>query len=140
MQGRNPVFKQRLRAGYFGLHVPVYRRGEVLFELTPDLSADFADDCFPALGYLVGQTVGDRIPVIAGIREATCDQLKALGAAAAASGSVALYHLVGVTPEARTLEEALGGRTPMERIPVGRREIANVVAQMSTGQGGPVDV
>jgi len=128
------------RVPYFGLHVPECRRGEVLFELTPDLSAHFADECFPALGYLVGQTVGDRIPVITGIREATFDRLKALGAAAAASGSVALYHLVGITPEARTLEEALGGQTPVERIPVGRREIANVMAQMSTGQGGPVDV
>jgi hypothetical protein len=112
----------------------------VLFELEADLSADFADHHFPALGYLVGQAAGDRVPVIMGIREASFDQLKAFGAAAAASGSVALYHMPGITPEARTLEEALGGQPPVERIRVGRREIASVMAQMSTGQGGPVDV
>jgi len=128
------------RVPYFGLHMPERRRGEVLFELDPELSANFADDCFPALGYLVGQTVGDRIAVIAGVREATFDQLKAFGAAAAASGSVALYHMVGITPEARTMDEALGGQSPAERIAVGRRDIADVMAQMSTGQGGPVDV
>jgi len=128
------------RVPRFGLHVPESRRGEVLFELDPDLSASFEDYFFPALGYLVGQVTADRIPVIVGVRQTTFDQLKAFGAAAAASGSVALYHMVGFTPEARTLEEALGGRLPAERISVGRREIARTMEQMSTGQGGAVDV
>ncbi len=128
------------RVPRFGLHLPERRRGEVLFELDPDLSAGFADHYFPALGYLVGQRVGDRIPVIAGLPRATFDQLKAFGAAAAASGSVALYHMVGITPEARTMEEAFGGRPPVERLRVGRQEIARILDQMSTGEGGPVDV
>jgi hypothetical protein len=128
------------RVPYFGLHVPERRRGEILFELDPDLAAGFADHYFPALGYLVGQTVGDRIPVIAGVRQATFDQLKALGAASAASGSVALYHMVGITPEARTVEEAFGGRPPAKRIRIGKPEIARTLEQMSTGEGGAVDV
>lgn len=128
------------RVPRFGLHLPEHRRGEVLFELDPDLSANFEDHDFPVLGYLVGQVTGDRIPVIVGIREATFDQLKAFGAAAAASGSVALYHLVGITPEARTLDEAFGGRPPVERIFVGKREIARTLEQMSSGNGGTVDV
>jgi predicted aconitase len=128
------------RVPRFGLHVPESRRGEVLFELDPDLSASFVDHFFPALGYLVGQVTGDRIPVILGVKHATFDQLKAFGAAAAASGSVALYHMVGITPEARTLEEAFGGQPPAERVGVGPREIAQTVEQMSTGQGGAVDV
>lgn len=128
------------RVPRFGLHVPECRRGEVLFELDPELSARFEDHFFPALGYLVGQVTGDRIPVIAGVRQATFDQLKAFGAAAAASGSVALYHMIGVTPEARTLDEAFGGRRPAERVSVGKREIARTMGQMSTGQGGAVDV
>ncbi len=128
------------RVPRFGLHAPECRRGEALFDLDPDLSAGFEDHFFPALGYLVGQVTGDRIPVIAGVGKATFDQLKAFGAAAAASGSVALYHMVGITPEARTLGEAFGGRTPVERVEVGRREIASTMEQMSTGQGGAVDV
>ncbi len=128
------------RVPYFGLHLTENRRGEVLFELTPDLAADFADHYFPALGYLVGQTVGDKIPVIVGLTRATFDQLKAFGAASAASGSVALYHMVEITPEARTLEEACGGRIPAERITVGTREITAVMEQMGGVTDGPVDV
>ncbi len=128
------------RVPRFGLHLPECRRGEVLFELEPDLAANFADHFFPALGYLVGQVTGDRIPVIVGVNRATVDQLKAFGAAAAASGSVALYHIVGITPEARTVDEALGGRPPAERVAVGQGDIARTMEQMSTGSGGPVDV
>ena len=128
------------RVPRFGLHVPECRRGEVLFDLDPKLATNFHDHYFPALGYLVGQVTGDRIPVIAGVKHATFDQLKAFGAASAASGSVALYHMVGITPEARTVEEAFGGRSPAERVRVGEREIAQTMAQMSTGQGGAVDV
>ncbi|MCX5735429.1 MAG: aconitase X catalytic domain-containing protein [candidate division NC10 bacterium] len=128
------------RVPYFGLHVTENRRGQVVFELTPDLTADFADHYFPALGYLVGQTVGDKVPVIVGLRQATFDQLKAFGAASAASGSVALYHMVGITPEARTLEEACGRQAPAERVVVGRREIGAVMEQMGGVVDGPVDV
>jgi len=128
------------RVPRFGLHLPEHRRGEVLFELSPDLAANFEDHFFPVLGYLVGQKTGDRIPVIRGVPHATFDQLKAFGAAAAASGSVALYHMVGITPEARTAEEAFGAQSPAERIAVDRRQIALTMEQMSTGQSGPVDV
>ena len=40
------------------------------------------------------------------------DELKALGAAAASSGAVALFHVVGRTPEAPDLKTACGGRAP----------------------------
>ena len=128
------------RVPRFGLHLPQCRRGEVLFELSPDLAENFEDHFFPVLGYFVGQRTGDRIPVISGVRHATFDQLKAFGAASAASGSVALYHMVGITPEARTLDEAFGAQPPAERIAVDRRQIALTMEQMSTGQSGAVDV
>ncbi len=128
------------RVPLFGLHLPECRRGQVLFELTPELSENFEDHFFPALGFLVGQKTADRIPVVTGIRHATLDQLKSFGAAAAASGSVALYHMVGITPEARTLREALGGQNATERCQVGREEIELTIEQMCTGQTGTVDV
>lgn len=60
-------------------------------------------------GYLVGKRVGSRVPVFVGLPSMTCeDQLKALGAAAASSGGVAMFHVVGVTPEAPSVEAALG--------------------------------
>ena len=128
------------RVPLFGLHLPECRRGQIHFELTPELSNEFEDHFFPALGFLIGQKAADRIPVITGLQQATFDQLKAFGAAAAASGSVALYHMVGITPEARTLEEAFGGKDAEERIVIGRSEIARTIEQMCTGSIGPVDV
>lgn len=76
---------------------------------------------FAALGYLVGKRVASGIPYFFGlglpaiptdlhsanaIPEDTSDRCKLLGAALAASGAVALYHIEGVTPEARLWPEA----------------------------------
>ena len=56
-------------------------------------------DHYGALGFLVGKLAGNRIPYFRGIRPLP-DDLKAMGAAMAASGAVALFHVEGVTPEA----------------------------------------
>ena len=57
------------------------------------------------LGAWLGRAVGSEIAVIEGLPSDTSeDALKALGAAAASTGAVALFHAVGVTPEAPTLE------------------------------------
>ncbi|HEU17420.1 MAG TPA: DUF521 domain-containing protein, partial [Methanolinea sp.] len=60
-----------------------------------------------------------RIPIFSGIRPDR-DQLKALGAAMAASGAVALFHVEGVTPEAKRLSFDLSG---LERIHLDYGEI-----------------
>jgi predicted aconitase len=97
-----------------GLHLNENRRGQVVFELdgVPDrlLHEDVA---YPVLGHAIGAAAGSRVPVVLGLPAGTSeDRLKALGAAAASSGSVALFHAVGVTPEAPTLDAALHGRPP----------------------------
>jgi predicted aconitase len=124
---------------YFGLHRPECRRGQLLFEVEGALAEGFHGHHFAALGYLVGQRAGDKLPVVAGLGAATADELKAFGAGAAASGSVAMYHMVGITPEARTVEDALAGAAPEERIPVGRADLARVMEQMGAVREGPVD-
>ena len=55
---------------------------------------------YGALGYRPGKIVGNRIPYFRGITP-SADALKAIGAAMAATGAVALYHVEGVTPEAQ---------------------------------------
>ncbi len=74
---------------------------------------------FPLLGYHVGGALGDRVPVLDGVsRAARATDPEAFCAAAASSGALALAHLVGITPEAPTLEGALGGRPPEETVVV----------------------
>jgi len=71
---------------------------------------------YPVLGYLAGRQAGTAVPVFTGLADARPDEdkLKALGATAASAGGVALFHVVGVTPEAPTLAAALGGRRPSD--------------------------
>ena len=97
----------------FGLHTDEGRLATVVIEVrgVPDATRG-RDTFFALLGHVVGRQVGTSVPVIDGIDRATEDQLKALGAAAASSGAVAMFHMVGVTPEASTRRDALGGRLP----------------------------
>jgi len=77
------------------------------------------DDFYPVLGNLIGKASLDKIPVIEGITvQPDEDKLKAFGAAAASSGGVAMFHMIGITPEAPTLERAFQGNMPLETIEV----------------------
>lgn len=124
-----------------GLHLAENRRGQVLFELVdlpPQLMQD--DAFYPVLGHHIGKRTGDRIPVIMGLPgNVPEDALKAFGAAAASSGAVALFHAVGVTPEAPTLEAAFGGQSIGERIPVTLAELNEARADLSSADGAVVD-
>ena len=75
------------------------------------------------LGYFIGAEVGERIPVVTGrIAPPKLIHHKHFGAAAASSGGVEMYHLEGLTPEAPTLEKALGPRPPLAVITYGKAE------------------
>lgn len=108
------------RAPAIGLHLTENRAGRLLLQLKYiPIELQQSDDFYPVLGHYMGKAALDRIPVIDGIGTIPNeDQLKALGAASASSGGVALFHMVGVTPEAPTLETAFQGRAPQEVIEV----------------------
>lgn len=108
------------RAPAVGLHLTENRGGQLLFQLVdipPQLQQ--SDDFYPVLGHFIGKASLDKIPVIDGLTaRPEEDQLKAFGAAAASSGGVALFHMVGITPEAATLAEAFQGPAPAETIEI----------------------
>ncbi len=125
-----------------GLHLDDHRLGQILLRL-PSLPPGMAerDDFYPVLGYLVGKLVDDEVAVIEGLNaNPTEDQLKTLAAATATSGSVALFHLVGVTPEAPTTTDAFGGRSPRKRIDIALADLRNARAELTTSSTGEVDV
>ncbi|MBZ9675730.1 aconitase X [Mesorhizobium sp. ES1-1] len=124
------------RAPAWGLHLSDNRRGRILFELDIAEPAP-SDSLFVGVGLIVGQASGDRIPVISGLpRPRDEDQLKALGAAAATTGAVALFHAVGITPEAGTLDEAFQGHAPEETIRVTQADIDHALARLSAVPDG----
>jgi len=126
-----------------GLHLAENRKGQLLLRLAgfdPALLA--SDEFYPVFGHLLGSLAGDRIPVVEGLPPtATDDQLKALGAAAASSGAVALFHAVGLTPEARTLDDAFQGGVPERVIDVPLSAWLAARAELSTtGEGAKLDL
>lgn len=130
------------RAPAVGLHLKENRRGRLLYRLEGIPERLLAEDVlFPVLGYLIGASSGTSIPVIEGLPpQTTEDQLKALGAAAASSGAVAMFHAVGVTPEAATLEEAFQHQQPEKIIPVTLTDLRAMLAHLSTVADGAIDV
>jgi hypothetical protein len=127
------------RTLYTGLHLDENRKGEILFlvklkKIQPD---DFA-----AIGYYLGKVCGTRIPVIDGIQgQASTAALKNMGAAAASTGAVAMFHVPGLTPEAPTIEKAFGGRKPAETIEMDDRVLARTKEEMSSLKSpGPLDI
>ncbi len=121
------------RAPYVGLHSDEGRLATVHFRLDRIPARLAASDVlFAALGYLVGRRAERNVPVIDGIEHATEDQLKALGAAAASSGSVAMFHMVGITPEASTLAVACGHRAPRQVIPVSLADLTDAATALTS--------
>jgi predicted aconitase len=127
------------RAPAAGLHLDDGRRGTVLFRLVDLPTSLLSEDVlYAVLGHLIGLRCGNGVPVIDGLPAgATEDQLKALGAAAASSGSVGLFHAIGVTPEANSLESATGGGD-IEVIDVAPGHLAAARDQLTTRTDRPL--
>jgi len=121
-----------------GLHLKRNRKGQLLLRLVDIEPAILREDTFyPVFGHLLGNLAQDKIPVIEGLSaEVTSDQLKALGAAAASSGAVALFHAIGVTPEANTIEEAFQGNVPERVIEIHLSDLLTARADLSTAEKG----
>ena len=130
------------RAPFCGLHTDQGRRGQLLITLEEVPEALRRTDLFfHLLGYLVGRAAGSAVPVIDGLPASTTkDQLKAVSAAVAASGGVGLFHAVGVTPEAPSLEAAFQSRDPERRIAIAPAELSAARADLSPARDGPLDL
>ncbi|MCW0001895.1 aconitase X catalytic domain-containing protein [Pararhizobium sp. YC-54] len=124
-----------------GLHKFEKRRGEILFRLEGVSQELLQEDMFyHVLGIILGRESGVSIPVVDGLpSDTTEDRLKALSAAAAASGSVMLYHAVGVTPEARTLEDAFQGHKPTRIVEITPEMLVSAREILTTGSANSGD-
>ena len=106
------------RTPAYGFHLDQHRRATIAVDLAAHMD-DTAD--WGALGKIVGHPNQDyfAVPVFEGVREMPMsDALKHLGASLASYGSMAMFHMVGVTPEAATAGQAYGGSAPRQRMTV----------------------
>ncbi len=100
----------------YGFHLDENRKPDLMIHV----EAELHDSDYGALGYIAGEMVGDRVPFFRLKSRPSEDELKSLGAAMAASGAVALYHVEGVTPEADKYE------APHETITIEESQIKEV--------------
>jgi predicted aconitase len=83
----------------YGYHLDENRHGEVLVKVNAPVKGT---DEFGVLGKIIGDKLvelGKKIPYITGIPSATVEELKSFCASVATYGGVALFHMVGITPE-----------------------------------------
>jgi len=109
----------------YGLHLEQNRRPQVVIDVQA-ATRDWTFAEYGALGYHAGKLIGNRIPFFTGIRPDR-DQLKALGAAMAATGAVALYHIAEVTPEVKKNHYNVAG---LETISVEGAEVRKLFSEV----------
>jgi predicted aconitase len=96
----------------YGLHLEKKRKGTHQIDVQCEIST--VSD-WGALGYFAGEVAGADIPVFTNLKKPTGEEAKQLGAAINYPGGVAMFHIVGVTPEAPTAAAAFGGKVPKKR-------------------------
>jgi predicted aconitase len=108
-----------------GLHTDAGRRATLVLDCTTVPAGVWESEAaWAALGAVLGGAAGSRVAALSGLTGdlsdggGTEDRLKALAATAASAGGVALFHVVGVTPEAPQLAAVLGSGVPERAVPV----------------------
>jgi predicted aconitase len=128
------------RVPYTGLHRDDGRRGNMLvtLESIPDVIKS-SDIFYHLIGHLLGRHCSHQVPVIDGLASTTTeDDLKAISAACCSSGSVPLFHAIGITPEAPTLDDACHNQTPGQVIEFGLEDLQQARNELGQDSDNPL--
>lgn len=123
---------------YWGFHTDEHRLGTHLIDVECNVDGMME---WGLLGYYVGKMVGEKVPVLRGIKRVPSrDDLKQFGAATASSGGVEMYHIPGITADAHTIEEAFGDRKSIIQLKYGPKERQYAYEQLNLiGKNTDVD-
>ncbi len=122
-------------APYYGYLLDENRLGQVLVHVDASMADDFD---YQLLGYVTPKFTGFRLPVFTGLDQPSPAALKNLCAQLNTGGNVAMFHIVGVTPEAQTIEQAFGGRAPEAEVTITQDDLDAMRADL-TAPYGPID-
>jgi predicted aconitase len=121
-------------AALYGYRLDENRRPGVVVDVEAELETTMD---YSALGYVIGKKLGKTVPYFRGLGQPSLEAMKALGAACATSGGIALWHGEGVTPEAGQMKAFLDG---LERLSVGDADLAEEVARLTRPLRDPIIV
>jgi predicted aconitase len=119
----------------FGYHLDKNRKAQHIIEVKAQLR-DYTD--YGILGLVTGKIVGADVPLMVGIERPNTYELVHLGMGVSTGGAVALYHVLGVTPEARSLDEALDRGNVTQKVEITKKDLDTVYGEYS-GRGEKVD-
>lgn len=99
------------------------------------------EDIYNLVSYAYGSIVADRVWALEGVpaKGMTNEILKQFSATAASSGGIALFHMIGVTPEAQTKEQAFGGKEPKEVVEIHLSDLAEAERQITNPDVTDID-
>jgi len=124
------------RVPLYGMLRDENRRGQVLVEVQAEMRDDFD---YHLLGYLTPRKVGYKIPVFTGLpQHISPESLMNLGAQLNTGGATPLFHIVGFTPEAPTMEAAFHGQEPEKRVVITDQDLREMRDALSS-EGGKID-
>jgi len=112
----------------YGLHLDENRVANLLVKVEVPLKGT---SDFGAMGAYIGEAAKGKVPAFTGVKAASEDRLKSLGASMAAWGSAAIYFMKGITPEWNVAQGA-------EEITFGARELSAMREKM--GGAGKSDI
>ncbi len=118
-----------------GLHLDGNRKGDILFKVNVKCK-NISD--YGALGNYVGNVTGEKIPVFENLGSPVMEELVLFGSALASAGGVALFHAIGVTPEAPDLETVFAGKK-YEVVELGKRELEQGYHNLTSGKNRKVN-
>lgn len=126
------------RTPLWGLHVKEERHGNVVFNIKCPTETQFDWD---VIGYTMGRFIpGEGKPIVSGsFARPDIKKLRQCFSSLATSSNAEICHIVGVTPEARSLEDALGGQEPLAVFDITQQDYDETVAMVCDPGGGPVD-
>jgi len=125
----------------YGLHLKENRYGKVRVDLSGLDHSSLSLSDYSAIGSYIGRTLLDKTPVIVGLpKTLSQDQIRFLISPMPTAGAISLCHMVGITPEAPTLEAAFGGKIPENDIAVGQKEMRSSFQKLTTTQREDVDL
>ncbi|MEM2104691.1 MAG: aconitase X catalytic domain-containing protein [Candidatus Bathyarchaeia archaeon] len=121
----------------FGYHLDENRKGSVLIKIQTRLETPQE---YSALGYYAGRICRSEIPVFKGIRKTpSIEQYKGLCSALRTTGSMCLFHIAGLTPEAKSKVLFREGK-PSDKTSFGKEELKDSFERLSTASDGKVDL
>jgi predicted aconitase len=122
----------------FGMHRDENRYGKVLVDVQVDMT-DLRE--WALLGYYVASRVVLDLPIYQNINHRpNLTELMALCAAGISGGSVVMHHLVGITPEAPTVETASGGHKLKYELSFGETERRQAYEKLNRSKKDDVDI